>query len=121
MKLKLKEWMEKVVTFIDLNRIRTTTQSGTTNTQGALRLSNVPGDATVLAVTVTAGTDVVNLYGLPFKYNNRDWYASVVDWQSLSLKGNRAVTLKVWYIVGGVARNILKALQSPAYRKAVIV
>lgn len=97
----IKRLTYRILNWISLNRIRTTTQSGTTNVQGALRLSNVPNDATVLAVTVTAGTGAVNLYGMPFKYNNSNWYSHVVDWQNLSLKGNLSVTLKVWYIVGG--------------------
>ena len=106
----IKRLTYRILNWISLNRIRTTTQSGTTNAQGALRLSNVPNGATVLAVTVTAGTGAVNLYGMPFKYNNSNWYSHVVDWQNLSLKGNLSVTLKVWYIVGGVLHSsIFKA------------
>lgn len=99
--LDIKKTLAKGINFVNMNRIRTASQSGTSNASGAVRLYNVPNDSTVLAVTVTDGTDVVNLYGLPFKYNNRNWYASIVDWQNLNLVGNRAVTLKIWYIVGG--------------------
>ena len=110
MKLDLKEWINKVGNWITLNRIQTVTMSGTTNGNGAIYLSSLPSnDVTVLTITVTSGG--VNYFGLPFKYNNSTWYAKILDWQNLVSQNNKAVSLKIWYVVGGVVRKLLKALK----------
>lgn len=82
------------------NIVKTATDSGTTNYGGAIRLSNVPNDAIILAVAVTSGEVAggANWYGIPFKYNNAVWYASIVDWQNLSLQTGKSLTTISWYI-----------------------
>lgn len=78
-------------------QLQTYTLTGTTNSQGAIRLTGLASeDVNVITVAVTNGA---NYFGIPFKYNNAEWYAKVVDWQSLSSINNTSVALQIWYLV----------------------
>lgn len=88
--------LENNVTTLQAHQVQTTTQTDTSSAQGVIRLSNVPDNATILTISVSSGG--TNYYGMPFKYDNRVWYAHVMDWQTFKPVGNAAVTFKIWYI-----------------------
>lgn len=88
--------LENSVTTLQAHQVQTTTQTGTSSTQGIIRLSNVPDNAIILTISVSSGG--TNYYGLPFKYNNRVWYAYVMEWQAFKPVGYATVTFKIWYI-----------------------
>ena len=116
--LDVKKWVAKVSGFIDLNKVTTITGTATTNAQGAFGIwERVPLNAEVVSCSITNKT---NAMAIPFIYNNWRWFVKVVDWQNFSVIGNTSINYIVKYRVGGVARRLLKALQSLAYRRAVI-
>ena len=81
--------------------IRTITVQGTTNTQGALSIqgtSGVSADDEVLSVACTNGA---NIMCIPWKYDNKIWYAKCLDWGNMASRNNEAVTLVVKYIPNG--------------------
>lgn len=81
-------------------KVRTMTISGTTNSNGALALSGSINSSWIVdAVSITSGG--VNYFGLPFKYDDRLWFAEILDWQTMSRQANKAVTAKVYYRIGG--------------------
>lgn len=81
-------------------KVRTMTISGTTNSSGALALSGSINSSWIVdAVSITSGG--VNYFGLPFKYDDRLWFAEILDWQTMGRQANKAVTVKVYYRIGG--------------------
>lgn len=72
---------------------KTKTMTATTNAQGAVAL-DLNSTNMVRAVACTSN---VNLFGIPFKYNNSVWYAKIVDWHTLASQNNTSVTLVIHY------------------------
>lgn len=107
MKLDLKEWINKVASFIDKNKVRTTTFTGTTNGNGAVNLSSIiPITANIIAIETSSN---VNALCIPWIYNKSYWFVSVVRWETLSTTAfaNTSFTFTIRYIVGGVLRSPL--------------
>ena len=93
--LNLKKWMTKVNQWINLNKIRRTTVTGTTDSNGNLKLT-LPENATVIIFAY----DSERVF-IPFWYRGY-WYVRV---QSTNAAGtamtSTSITCTVFYIVGG--------------------
>ena len=114
--LNLKKLLTKIQVWINLNRIRQTNVSGTTDANGNLR-TNLPENA----VVVLFGWNGVNVF-LPFFYNG-NWYVKVLSTNANNTAlVNTPVAVNLLYIVGGVLLNsIFKAFSVHSLRKGVVV
>lgn len=75
-------------------QIQKETITGTTNAWGAFFLSTIPSGATVLSVDTDG-----NMMCIPWLHLGTQWYAKVVNWQSMAAVTNTQMTVNVRYLV----------------------
>lgn len=97
--LLVKKLLEKVLDYINSDRIRYMEYTGTSNGDGALPLYGViPKEYMILSVCSKTN---VNIFGIPFKYNDNTWYAKMVYWQNLTKSANTQHKVIIYYIIRG--------------------
>lgn len=87
---------EEISDLVSKTTIKTKTLSGTTNNYGTIPLGLNASNAMVLGVVCTGG------YGLPWIYNDGDWYAYITGTTSstntLNVNKNVSVNGTVYYL-----------------------